>query len=76
VDAGAPKKTKRLPPSRGHARPSSPLRGVVPPTVSASMVAAGVAVLWESGAVEGELDSDELLVSDIFRAMDSCRHMS
>ncbi len=33
------------------------------------MVAAGVRVLWQSGAVEGQLGSDELLVADIFRAM-------
>jgi hypothetical protein len=36
---------------------------------TAEMVAAGVAVLWESGAIEAQLDSDELLVSEIFQAM-------
>jgi hypothetical protein len=35
----------------------------------AEMVAAGVEVLWTSGAVEGQLGSDELLVADIFQAM-------
>lgn len=33
------------------------------------MVAAGVAVLWASGAVEAELRLHELLVSEIYRAM-------
>jgi hypothetical protein len=33
------------------------------------MVAAGVEVLWQSGAVEGRLGSDELLVAEIFAAM-------
>jgi hypothetical protein len=37
--------------------------------VSEQMVAAGVAVLWQSGAVEGQLDSDELLVAEIFQEM-------
>lgn len=36
---------------------------------SPEMVAAGVEVLWASGAVEGQLDSDELLVADIYLAM-------
>ena len=40
---------------------------------SPEMVAAGVAVLWQSGAVEGQLDSDELLVSEIFQAMQQVR---
>ncbi|MGH6716382.1 MAG: hypothetical protein ACREDC_09390 [Bradyrhizobium sp.] len=35
----------------------------------ASMVAAGAEVLWQSGAVEGRLGSDELLVAEIFRTM-------
>ncbi len=33
------------------------------------MVAAGAEVLWQSGAVEGRLGSDELLVAEIFRTM-------
>ncbi len=49
--------------------PSAPLRAAVQPKVSAQMVAAGVRVLWSSGVVEGQLDSDELLVADIYRAM-------
>jgi hypothetical protein len=36
---------------------------------SALMVAAGVEVLWQSGAVEGRLGSDVLLVAEIFQAM-------
>ena len=37
--------------------------------VTPEMIRAGVDVLWASGAVEEQLDSDELLVSDIFHAM-------
>lgn len=50
-------------------------RASVPATVSEQMVSAGVAVLWRSGAVEGQLGSDGLLVVEIFRAMiaASCR---
>jgi hypothetical protein len=33
------------------------------------MVDAGVAVLSTSGAVEGQLHSDDLLVAEIFQAM-------
>jgi hypothetical protein len=33
------------------------------------MIKAGVDVLWASGAVEGELDSDRLLVAEIVQAM-------
>ena len=40
---------------------------------SASMVTAGVEVLWQSGAVEGRLGSDELLVAEIFQAMLAAR---
>jgi len=36
---------------------------------SPEMVAAGVAVLWQSGVVEGQLDSDEDLVLEIYQAM-------
>ena len=39
------------------------------PKVSELMVDAGVAVLWASGSVEGQLGSDELLVAEIFQAM-------
>lgn len=39
-----------------------------------AMIEAGVDVLWASGAVEGALDSDELLVVEIFEAMNlACR---
>jgi len=55
--------------SRARARPSRTWRVSPQVKVSESMVAAGVAVLWASGAVEGWLDSDELLVSEIFEAM-------
>ncbi len=47
----------------------SPSHDAAPAIVSEEMVAAGVRVLWQSGAVEGQLGSDELLVADIFRAM-------
>ncbi len=40
---------------------------------TAEMVAAGVAVLWASGAIEGRLGSDRILVSEIFQAMDQAR---
>ena len=39
-----------------------------------AMVAAGVEVLWQSGAVEGQLSSDELLVAEIFQAMARAAH--
>ena len=50
-------------------RLSKPSHVSEPPTVSGPMVDAGVAVLWASGAVEGQLGSDELLVAEIFQAM-------
>jgi hypothetical protein len=52
-------------------RPSKPSRASAPVRVSAEMVSAGVAVLWRSGAVEGQLGSDKLLVAEIFEAMSS-----
>lgn len=55
--------------SPSDAHPSAPLPDAELPKVSAQMVAAGVRVLWSSGVVEGQLDSDELLVADIYRAM-------
>lgn len=39
--------------------------------VTPEMVEAGISVLWASGAVEGELGSDKLLVAEIYRAMAS-----
>jgi hypothetical protein len=36
---------------------------------TAEMIEAGLSVLWASGAIEGQLDSDELLVAEIFQAM-------
>ena len=55
--------------SSSGAQPSVPLRASVPVKASEQMVAAGAEVLWQSGAVEGELGSDELLVARIFEAM-------
>jgi hypothetical protein len=40
--------------------------------VTPEMLSAGVSVLWASGAVLEQLDSDELLVRDIFLAMLGC----
>ena len=57
----------RVSPLRG--RSSKPSRASAQPKVSASMVAAGAEVLWQSGAVEGQLHSDELLVVEIYQAM-------
>jgi hypothetical protein len=37
-------------------------------SVSAETASAGVAVLCQSGAVEGQLGSDKLLAADIFEA--------
>lgn len=62
-------------PSRGGPRGPKPRASAGPKTVSFSseptpeMIEAGVAVLWASGAVEGQLHSDELLVAEIFQAM-------
>jgi hypothetical protein len=52
-------------------RPSGLSPASAPATASSSMVAAGVAVLWRSGVVEGQLGSDRLLVAEIFEAMSS-----
>lgn len=40
-----------------------------PVKISDEMVAAGVEVLWQSGAVSEPQGSDELLVAEIFQAM-------
>jgi hypothetical protein len=53
------------------ALPSAPSRVSVPVKASEQMVAAGVAVLWGSGAVEVQLGCDKLLVAEIFEAMPS-----
>ena len=61
--------SKATPSSSPSALPLAPLPASAPQIVSEQMVAAGVAVLWASGAVEGSLGSDELLVAEIFEAM-------
>lgn len=65
---GAKIKTSCLPPLSEHLFLLSP--SSEPAKVSEQMVAAGVEVLWRSGAVEAPLGCDELLVSEIFQAMD------
>ncbi|SJM33130.1 hypothetical protein BQ8482_340026 [Mesorhizobium delmotii] len=40
--------------------------------VTTAMREAGVAVLWESGIVDGRLGADILLVAEIYLAMVSC----
>ena len=47
----------------------SPDGGAGAPVVTDEMIEAGISVLWVSGVVEGQLDSDKSLVSEIYRAM-------
>lgn len=58
------------------ARPLPLSRAAALPTISDEMVTAGVAVLWGSGAVEGRLGSDALLVAEIFLAMNGASSRS
>ena len=58
-----------------HNSPAAP-QGAGAPVVTSEMIEAGVEVLWASGAVEEQLGSDKLLVSEIFQAMASLTSLS
>ena len=63
---GAPEVTSS---SLVRGRPLAPSRASAQATISEQMVAAGVEVLWQSGAIEAPQGSEGLLVSEIFQAM-------
>jgi hypothetical protein len=56
-------------PASSCGRFSAPFSVCLPEKASASMVHAGVGVLWASGAVEGTPSFDKLLIAEIYEAM-------
>jgi hypothetical protein len=63
--------TKHLPNTHDSAAPPCGGAGAPEVHITSEMVDAGLEVLWASGAVEEQLGSDKLLVSEIFQAMAS-----
>jgi hypothetical protein len=54
---------------KGRSRDSDTASANALEPLTPAMVKAGLAVLWRSGAVEEQLDSDADLVSEIYQAM-------